>query len=81
MLPGVVADLNSITTHTAGTLSLGGTGRAAGTLGVYYYSAATNQNDIVILDQVGSGIITVSPPIDNDFASYGTTGDVGRYNR
>jgi hypothetical protein len=53
---GVVADLGSITTHTANALALGGVGQAAGTWGSTA-SAATNQND-TYFTAASTGILT-----------------------
>ena len=74
---GVVINLNAITTHTAGTLTLGGVGPLLSSWGANG-SGATNTNNTYF---TGSGRITVNgtppyPAIDNNFASY-TNGNFG----
>ncbi|OOG72245.1 S-layer family protein, partial [Flavobacterium sp. A45] len=71
---GVVVSLNGITTHTAATLLLNGVNQIGGTWGATG-SGATNFNNIFF---TGTGRVAVpnNSVIDNDFASYGTTGDV-----
>jgi len=75
---GVVIKLNAITTHTAGTLTLGGVGPLLSSWGANG-SGATNTNNTYF---TGSGRITVNgtppyPAIDNNFASYSnSTGNV-----
>ncbi|MGL2992754.1 T9SS sorting signal type C domain-containing protein [Flavobacterium sp. TSSA_36] len=71
---GVQLNLNAITTHTTGALLLNGANQVGGTWGTST-SGAINPNDTFF---TANGRITVpnNSAIDNDFASYGTTGDV-----
>jgi len=74
---GVVINLNAITTHTAGTLTLGGIGPLLSSWGANGSGAANTSN----IYFTGSGRITVNgtppyPAIDNNFASY-TNGNFG----
>ncbi|MFH7015977.1 T9SS sorting signal type C domain-containing protein [Flavobacterium sp. FlaQc-47] len=68
---GAVINLNTITTHTAGTLTLNGSGPLSSTWGASG-SGAANTNDTYF---TGSGRITINgtpayPAIDKNFASY-----------
>jgi hypothetical protein len=74
---GSVVKLNGITTHTAGTLVLGGVGPLLSSWGASA-SGATNTNNTYF---TGSGRITVNgtppyPAIDSNYASY-TNGNFG----
>nr|WP_315152292.1 T9SS sorting signal type C domain-containing protein [uncultured Flavobacterium sp.] len=74
---GVVVNLNGITTHTAGSLTLGGIGPLLSSWGANGSGAANTSNVYF----TGSGRITVNgtppyPAIDNNFASY-TNGNFG----
>ncbi|WP_394775696.1 T9SS sorting signal type C domain-containing protein [Flavobacterium sp.] len=68
---GAIINLNAITTHTAGTLTLNGSGPLTSTWGASG-SGAANTNDTYF---TGSGRITINgtpayPAIDKNFASY-----------
>ena len=74
---GVLINLNAITTHTTGTLTLGGVGPLLSSWGANGSGAANTNNTYF----TGSGRITVNgtppyPAIDNNFASY-TNGNFG----
>jgi len=75
---GAVINLNTITTHTAGTLTLNGSGPLTSTWGASG-SGAANTNDTYF---TGSGRITINgtpsyPAIDKNYASY-TKGAYGK---